>query len=169
MPHRDSKALVNERKRDAARFRAMPELPPRFVSRGPVGVWLSWFEAGGTGGGAAPPAQASGELRGTACSPGVVEGTAKVVKEPTEFDGGILVTYRTDPGWITIFPAAKALLVERGSPLTHAAIVARELGLPTIVQIPGLTSRVKHGMELRVDAGRGHIAVVSPEPIVSER
>jgi pyruvate,water dikinase len=84
-----------------------------------------------------------------------------VVKEPNEFSEGILVTYRTDPGWISVFPLAKAILIERGSPLTHAAIVARELGIPTVIQVPGLTSRITSGMRLRVDGSSGRIEILA--------
>jgi len=160
--HRELKPLVAQRKRDLEAYTAMKELAPRFVSRGSIALWLKWLDAG-----AAPEEDAAagegdtGELRGTACSPGIAVGTAKVVQEPSQFDGGILVTYRTDPGWIAAFPSASALLIERGSPLTHAAIVARELGIPTIVQIPSLTKRVKTGMQLSVDGERGVVAVTS--------
>jgi phosphoenolpyruvate-protein kinase (PTS system EI component) len=63
---------------------------------------------------------------------------------------------------VPVFASATGLLIERGSPLTHAAIVAREIGIPTIVQIPGLTTRVQSGMQLKVD---GHSGVIElPEP-----
>jgi pyruvate,water dikinase len=58
---------------------------------------------------------------------------------------------------VPVFASAQALLIERGSPLTHAAIVAREIGIPTIVQIPGLTKQVKTGMRLKVDGHSGRI------------
>src|ERR1700674_601291 len=134
----------------------MEDLPPRFVTRGPVPAWLAKPENLAARR-AVPSAAAGAVLRGIPCSPGFAEGPAKVVQEANEFDGGILVTYRTDPGWVPVFASAQALLVERGSPLTHAAIVAREIGLPTIVQIPGLTKYVKTGMRLKVDAHSGRI------------
>ena len=135
----------------------MEDLPPRFVTRGSVAAWLAQPEnlAKLSEAGSQPQ---DGELRGTPCSPGVAEGVAKVVREANEFDAGILVTYRTDPGWVPVFASAQALLVERGSPLTHAAIVAREIGIPTIVQIPGLTKLVQSGMRLRVDGHSGRVA-----------
>lgn len=154
--HRELRPLVEQRKRDHAAYREMDDLPPRFVTHGPVAAWLAKpenLEALRT----APPADAGAALRGTPCSPGFAEGLAKVVREANEFDGGILVTYRTDPGWVPVFGSAQALLIERGSPLTHAAIVAREIGIPTIVQIPGLTRQVKTGMRLKVDGHSGRI------------
>jgi phosphohistidine swiveling domain-containing protein len=154
--HRELRPLVEQRKRDHAAYREMEDLPPRFVTRGPVAAWLANpqnLEALRP----VPRADAAATLRGTPCSPGLAEGLAKVVREANEFDGGILVTYRTDPGWVAVFASAQALLIERGSPLTHAAIVAREIGIPTIVQIPGLTQRVQTGMPLKVDGHSGRI------------
>ncbi len=96
---------------------------------------------------------------------GLPKAVAKVVREAT----GILVTYRTDPGWMPVFGAAQALLVERGSPLTQAAIVARKIGIPTIVQIPGLTQQVKTGMRLKVDGHSGRIEVLETKAALPRR
>jgi phosphohistidine swiveling domain-containing protein len=154
--HRELRPLIGQRKRDHAAYREMEDLPPRFVTRGPVVAWLSK-----PGNVEALRGAASGDaaavLRGTPCSPGIADGLAKVVSEANEFDGGILVAYRTDPGWVPVFASAQALLIERGSPLSHAAIVAREIGIPTIVQIPGLTKQVKTGMRLKVDGQSGRV------------
>ncbi len=163
--HRELRPLVEQRRLDHAAYREMQDLPPRFATRGPVAAWLARPENLQTLQ-AAPDADAGSVLRGTPCSPGLAEGLAKVVREANEFDGGILVTYRTDPGWVPVFASARALLIERGSPLTHAAIVAREIGIPTIVQIPGLTQAVKTGMQLKVDGHIGRIELPQP-PAVS--
>jgi pyruvate,water dikinase len=74
--------------------------------------------------------------------------------------GDILVAERTDPGWVFLFPSASGILVERGSPLSHSAIVAREMGKPIIVNIPGLTRRVKTGDELHMDGGQGSVRLI---------
>ncbi len=153
---RELRPLIAQRRSDYAAYRAMEDLPPRFVTRGPVAAWLSRPE--NLAAAQALPAAAGGTvLRGTPCAPGVAEGAAQVVQEANEFTGGVLVAYRTDPGWVAVFGSAQALLIERGSPLTHAAIVARELGVPTIVQIPGLTKQVRTGMRLKVDGNDGRI------------
>ncbi|MEZ0358713.1 phosphoenolpyruvate synthase [Mycobacterium sp. SA01] len=99
-------------------------------------------------------------LTGTPSSPGVVTGRAVVVEKPQDFSSGILVAYRTDPGWASALPFASALLIERASPLTHVAIIARELGVPTVVQIDGLTDAVRTGMTLRVDGSTGRVVLV---------
>lgn len=100
-------------------------------------------------------------LTGTPCCPGSATAEARLVTEPRDLGGGILVTYRTDPGWCPILPSAAALLIERGSPLTHVAIVARELQIPTIIQIKDLTKRVATGMTLAVDGSRGTVRILN--------
>jgi pyruvate,water dikinase len=72
--------------------------------------------------------------------------------------GEIIVAERTDPGWIMIFPAASGLLVERGSLLSHSAIVARELGLPTIVSLAGVTAWLNDGDWVEMDGASGSVA-----------
>ena len=64
---------------------------------------------------------------------------------------------RTDPGWTPLFVQIKGLLVERGSRLSHSAIIARELGIPTIVGIPDLTKTVKTGEHVILDSRQGFI------------
>lgn len=103
-------------------------------------------------------------LTGTPCCPGVIEGIVRVVKnikDAENLDGEILVTGRTDPGWVPLYPSCSGLLIERGSLLSHSAVVARELGLPTIVGVQGgLMTRLQTGMRVRVDAGRGEIKIL---------
>ena len=103
-------------------------------------------------------------LRGLGCCPGVVAGRATVASDPTDAlrnPGGILVAARTDPGWVTAYPAFRGILVERGSMLSHSAIVARELGIPTIVGVDGLTSRLRTGDRVKMDGAAGTIEILS--------
>jgi pyruvate,water dikinase len=104
-------------------------------------------------------------LYGTPCCPGQIEGVVRVVKQMTDasgLSGEILVTERTDPGWVPLYPSCSGLLIERGSLLSHSAVVARELGLPTIVGISGgLMAKLKTGMRVRIDAGRGEVRILS--------
>lgn len=150
------RGLVAQRKEDYARYETM-EIPPRFVTRGPV-YWFNPLQA------RVESADGSaGELQGVGSCPGVVEGVVKVVLSPDDdlaLQGEILVTLRTDPGWVPLFPAVKGLLVERGGLLSHSAIVAREMGLPTIVSVPLLTRRLKSGMRVRMDGARGTIEIL---------
>lgn len=104
------------------------------------------------------PAQS--ELKGIGCCPGVVTGRVRKVTSPSEIDslnGDILVTSSTDPGWVTLFPSASAILVERGSLLSHSAIVSRELGIPCIVGVKGLLRSLNTGDRIRMNGSTGQI------------
>ncbi|MGV9673329.1 PEP/pyruvate-binding domain-containing protein [Gordonia sp. NPDC003504] len=111
-----------------------------------------------------PPAPTGSVLVGTPSCAGVAEATAAVVTRPDDVRGGVLVAYRTDPGWVAALPSASALVIERGSPLTHVAIVARELGVPTVVQVRDVTARLRSGMRVRVDGTVGTVTVLESAP-----
>ncbi len=99
-------------------------------------------------------------LRGTGCWPGVVEGRVQVVMSPADdldVRGKIMTTLRTDPGWGPLFPSVAGLLIERGSTLSHSAVLARELGIPAVVGVPGLMSRIRNGERVRLDGGSGMV------------
>lgn len=105
----------------------------------------------------------SGDLKGLGCCPGRVRAKVQVVRHPSEvkhLNGDILVTSSTDPGWVTLFPTASAILVERGSLLSHSAIVSREMGKPCIVGITGLLERLKTGDEVEMDGATGEIRII---------
>jgi pyruvate,water dikinase len=100
------------------------------------------------------------ELKGTGCCPGVVRERVRIVRDPREahgVTGRILVAERTDPGWTLLFPAACGLLVQRGSLLSHSAIVAREMGLPCVVGVPGLLDTLRDGELVEMDGATGSI------------
>jgi phosphohistidine swiveling domain-containing protein len=107
---------------------------------------------------------ADGKLRGVGCCPGTVTGAVKVVGKPSDnlhLAGEILVAERTDPGWVPLYPSVSGLLIERGSILSHSAIVAREMGLPTIVGIPGLVATLQTGQRVRMDGAAGTVEIIS--------
>jgi pyruvate,water dikinase len=114
-----------------------------------------------------PPTEAERSerlLRGLACSPGLVEAPLAVVLDPREappMHGRILTTLRTDPGWAPLFPAASGILVERGSTLSHSAVLARELGIPAVVGVRDLLRIVRDGEQVRLDGARGTVERVS--------
>lgn len=103
-------------------------------------------------------------IGGLACSPGVVRATVRLVTHPSQIDtmnGCILATYSTDPGWVVLFPSAAGILTERGSLLSHAAIVSREMGLPCIVGISGLMNQVRDGDDIVMDGSTGQVKILN--------
>ena len=70
---------------------------------------------------------------------------------------------RTDPGWTVLFPMAKAIIIERGSVLSHSAVIAREMGITLVVGIRGLTKRIEDGMRIRVDGIRGTVKILEAD------
>ena len=106
----------------------------------------------------------SRELRGFAASSGVVEGPACVVKSVEEIarvrDGDVLVCQITNPTWAPIFQKIAGAVSDIGGSMSHAAIVAREFGLPAVVGTGTATSRIKDGQRIRVDGGRGIVTIL---------
>lgn len=94
-------------------------------------------------------------------APGIVEGTARVIASPEQGDrlqpGEILITPRTNVGWTPMFPRAAAIVTDVGAPLSHAAIVARELGIPAVVGTGNATLRLRDGDHVRVDGRHGTV------------
>ncbi|MDP7010214.1 MAG: phosphoenolpyruvate synthase [Verrucomicrobiota bacterium] len=155
----DLQALVCQRKTEYATYESM-EPAARFTTRGPV-YWQN------THGAEEEVAlvfdETSNTIQGLGCCPGVVEGNVKCVKSPSDdldLNGEILFAPRTDPGWIPLYPSLSGLLVERGGLLSHSAIVAREMGLPTVVGLKGVGHRLQTGMRVRVDGRSGHVEIL---------
>lgn len=107
---------------------------------------------------------AGNEIRGFAASNGVVEGTARVVKSVEEIGrlrtGDILVCQVTNPTWAPIFQKIAGAVSDIGGSMSHAAIVAREFGLPAVVGTGSATSRIRDGQRIRVDGGRGIVTLL---------
>ena len=105
-----------------------------------------------------------GELHGIGVCAGEVTAEAKIIRSPSDnvqLAREILVAERTDPGWVPLYPAVSGILIERGSVLSHSAVVAREMGIPTIVGIRGLLQRVNSGDIVKMDGRSGVVGVVS--------
>ncbi|GAB5536526.1 MAG: hypothetical protein Rubg2KO_27750 [Rubricoccaceae bacterium] len=149
----DLAGLAAVRQRVFEGYHEDPPPPDRFITRGAVA--LSRLEP------ASSMAAAEGELRtGLGCCAGIVEGQVRVVRDPrgvTLEPGTILVAERTDPGWILLFPSCAGLVVERGSLLSHSAIVARELGIPCAVSVPEATAWLEDGDTVRLDGAAGTV------------
>ncbi|MDJ1182532.1 PEP/pyruvate-binding domain-containing protein [Roseofilum casamattae] len=103
-------------------------------------------------------------IQGLGCCPGIVKARVRVIHNPENAvlePGSILVAERTDPGWIMLFPSAAGVLVERGSLLSHSAIVAREMGIPAIVAIPKVTKVLQDGDWVEMDGSTGVVRRVN--------
>ena len=102
-----------------------------------------------------------GVFQGTPVSPGVVEGRARIILDPTlsseMTQGEILVAPVTDPGWTPLFLTAAGLVMEVGGAVSHGAIVAREYGIPAVVGVRDATSLIKTGDSIRVDGNEGRV------------
>lgn len=105
-----------------------------------------------------------GIYTGTACSPGIAEGEVLLIENPSpllDTKGKILVTKMTDPGWVFLIAPAKAIVSEKGSLLSHTAIISRELKKPAVVGIEHITECLRTGDRIRVDGDAGIITVLS--------
>lgn len=161
----DLRGLVRVRRAEYDRFRDVPSMRPdnRFETRGTVHHGNPFRRETD----ATAPSATVPRLRGIGCCPGIVSGRAQVVRSPHEvheFTGNILIAESTDPGWVAIYPGFSGILVERGSVLSHSATVARELGIPTIVAVTGLTQAVTPGQWLRIDGLSGTIELLEDRP-----
>lgn len=113
---------------------------------------------------AADPVAADGPVRGSPGSAGVVDGVVRVLTDVgsgAELQAGeVLVTTVTNVGWTPLFPRLAAVVTDVGAPLSHAAIVARELGLPAVVGCGDATRRLRTGDRVRVDGAAGTVEVL---------
>jgi len=149
--------LVEKRKREMQEFRENMPPPDRIESTTDTPEWDDEIDV-----------EIDNDLskKGTGCCPGIVEGKVRVVLDPRGVElgsGEILVARQTDPGWVMLFPAASGLLVERGSLLSHSAIVSRELGLPSVVGLSGVCSWLKTGDRIRMNGKNGLVEIVARE------
>jgi pyruvate,water dikinase len=103
-------------------------------------------------------------VKGSPGSAGVVEGIVRVIDRPEAGEslgqGEIMVAVQTDIAWTLLFPRAGAVVTDVGAPLSHAAIVARELGIPAVVGCGNATAVLKTGDRVRVDGGGGTVEVL---------
>ncbi|EDM81587.1 phosphoenolpyruvate synthase [Plesiocystis pacifica SIR-1] len=110
-------------------------------------------------------------LEGVSASLGVIEGTARVVLDPTRErlePGEILVAPFTDPGWTPLFVHAAGLVMEVGGLMTHGSVVAREYGLPAVVGVDDCTTKIRSGQRLRLDGDQGLVTILDdPGPPTS--
>jgi pyruvate,water dikinase len=102
-------------------------------------------------------------IQGMPLSPGVYEGTIRVVIDPLQSsleEGDIMVTESTNPAWTPLFAIAKGLIMEYGGPVSHGGIVAREYGIPAVVGISDASRLLKDGQKVRINGETGTIEIL---------
>lgn len=159
-------AFIPTRKETYARYRELPPYP--MIVRGHFDPF-QWaadpkrrndiYDAT-----TAAPVSTSNTISGFAGAAGCVEGRVRVLDGPEQGDqlqpGEILVAVTTNVGWTPLFPRAAAVVTDVGAPLSHAAIVARELGIPAVVGCGSATTRLRSGDRVRVDGGQGTVELL---------
>lgn len=111
----------------------------------------------------AEPAQRLTRLTGAGVSGGQTTGRARVVLDPLDIEmeiGDVLVAHTTDPSWAPVMYPAAALVVEIGGQLSHAAVVARELGIPCVMGVPAAMTAIRDGEVVRVDGSAGTVEIL---------
>lgn len=158
----DLKSLVRLRKKEFSSFEKEAVPSDRFITHGTVYINNKYI-------GNNENVKLEGDMqKGLGCCPGIVKGKVKIVRDPKNVKvekGVILVAERTDPGWIMLFSSVSGILVEKGSLLSHAAIVSRELNLPAVVSVPGLLNWLKDDDIVEMNGTTGVITKISKEEI----
>lgn len=151
--HRVDYELIRRRKAEFRRYGSLA--PPRVLTSD--GEALS---------GSQPREDApDGALLGVAVSSGTAEGRARVIRDVTGAalePGDILVTAYTDPSWTPAFVTIAALVTEVGGVMTHGAVIAREYGLPAVVNVAHATELIEDGQRIRVNGTEGYVEILCP-------
>ena len=107
-------------------------------------------------------------ITGLGASPGVLEGTARVVRTVDEFDevcdGDILVCQMTNPAWVVLFTKIAGLVTDTGGTTSHPAVLAREFGIPAVIGTSVATIRIATGDRIRIDGTAGRVEILHREP-----
>jgi len=145
-----------------AEYLALFDYEPPFVIAGdppPLETWARRSQAA-----PATPLAAGETISAVGGCPGTARGTARVVLDPSDpaqlGPGDVLVAPITDPSWTPLFLPAAAVVVEVGSPFSHAAIVSRELGIPCVVSAGAATQRIPDGALVEVDGTAGTVTLI---------
>ena len=165
----EATAHIPLRKAAYQKFLALPQYPTIILGRFDPDAWVAdpnrqsdIFDPSGR-----IKRQRPSQLSGLPGSAGQAKGRVRIVDSPEAGSqlqtGEILVAVTTNVGWTPIFPRAAAVITDVGAPLSHAAIVARELGIPAVVGCFNATSVLKTGDLVRVDGGSGIVEVLSNE------
>ncbi|MDR2565289.1 MAG: hypothetical protein LBC97_04380 [Bifidobacteriaceae bacterium] len=158
----EARELVRRRRERLAAYGRLPAYPRvafagPLVERSPLAGWAE-------GDGAAARREAGSLLRGEGCSSGTAEAAVLVVRGPLAPGAGagrILVTEATDPGWVFHLAMAAGVVSEKGSLLSHTAIVARELGVPFVAGVAGATNLLANLDQVRIDGAAGTVELLA--------
>jgi pyruvate,water dikinase len=141
-------------------YEALSELEPPFIIDGEIPDVRTWPRKTDPD---VTPAEPGEVLHGIGACFGAVTGRARIIEDPEDAPdlepGEILVAPLTDPGWTPLFSSAGAVVVNVGSTLSHAAIVARELGIPAVLGVRHATKKITDGTVLTVDGAHGTVLV----------
>lgn len=159
---------ISVRKRNFEKYKALPTLPSIIKGRIDPFKWaeepykrVDYYDSATS---LAPIIKEAEVLNGFAGAAGKIEGFVRILTNPEEGyllqPGEILVASTTNIGWTPIFPKAAAIITDIGAPLSHAAIVARELGIPAVVGCGNATTVLKTGQKVIVDGGHGMIQIL---------
>jgi pyruvate,water dikinase len=165
--------LINERKAVATRFAAI--VPPPLLGSLPAGpspddpVSRMFLKIEGD----TPPSQPTDNLlRGHAGSPGVARGPAKIVRQLKDMGkiqpGDILIAETTAPPWTPLFASVAAVVTDNGGILSHAAVIAREYGIPAVIGVQVATRLLHDGQQVEVDGTQGIVRIaVNAHPLLT--
>jgi phosphohistidine swiveling domain-containing protein len=153
----DRRALIDERRADHEQHQRIT--PPRYVGKPPPPpIAVDRFD------GARFDSTEANVLRGTGASSGIIRGPARVVLTSLEFDrirpGDIIVCPSSNPSWVPVFTIAGGLVTNTGGVLSHAAVVAREFGLPAVVGVANATTTIRDGQQLEIDGVAGTVRLL---------
>lgn len=162
------KAKIPVRRANYEKQMAMPNFPSMICGRFTLDEWQA---SGSPGGyyrfGETAPQTDTGVISGVAGSAGQCEGRARVLKNIDDADtieqGDILVVPAANIGWVRVFPKIVGLVTDVGAPLSHAVIVARELGIPAVVSCQSASSQIHTGDLIRVDGTLGKVFLAGNE------
>jgi pyruvate,water dikinase len=153
----DRRAIVTERRAALEHHRTLK--PPRVVGKPPPPpIAADRFEA------MAVESTEANILKGTGSSAGVYRGPARVVLTSAEFDrirpGDVIVCPSSNPSWVPVFTIAGGLVTNTGGVLSHAAVVAREFGLPAVTGVAGATTTIQDGQIVEIDGTAGTVRLL---------
>ncbi len=164
------KELATIRRSEFSIYQSEQDPPDRFLTCGAAGASLTnpqLLESGNLLKNKIKVSDDPNLFYGVSCCPGNIKGKVRValsIDDARDMNGEILVTKRTDPGWVTLFPFCIGIIIERGSLLSHSAVIARELGIPTIVGVPSeLLTRLRTGNEIELNATQGEVRILNHE------